>query len=137
MVGLHRVNRAKLEPHFSESPSLYGYGCELTRKEVYFEIWKTEVRQRPLQSDGKHFTVVKDRYRGPDGSQLVLAPVPAVLLNCNPRIPVKCRVFPQGSIITPVQELKMTSIPDCLTSFDLHTCTSASEGLIYDFSLIL
>lgn len=137
MVRLHRVNMAKLEPHFSESPSLYGYGCELTRKKVYFEIWKTEVRQRPLQSDGKCFTVVKDRYRGTDGSQLVLAPVPAVLPNCYLRIPVKCRLFPRGSIITPVHELKVTGIPDCLRSFDLHSCTSASEGLIYDFSLIL
>ena len=75
VVGLYHVNTmAKLETHFSKSPSLYCYGFESTRREIYFEIWNTEVRQRPLQSDGRCFRLVKDRYRDTDGSQLIHAP---------------------------------------------------------------
>lgn len=73
-MGLHHVNMAKLKAHFSKSPSLYGSGFESTRREIYFEIWNTEVRQRPLQSDGRCFRLVKNRYRDTYGSQLVHTP---------------------------------------------------------------
>lgn len=36
MRGLYSVNKAKLQPHFPDSLSLYGSGFELTRGEILY-----------------------------------------------------------------------------------------------------
>ena len=50
--------------------------------------------------------------------------------NCLQQGAWACRLFPQLTINIVVQVLKVTSISDCLTNFNVYSCISVSEELI-------